>query len=73
MRVNKEQLEALAALPDDMLWSEIVRVAAGYGFTLPKTVPSHGELDKLRETVRGDKLNVSDALKLINNYRKGAK
>jgi hypothetical protein len=73
MRVNKEQLEALAALPDDMLWSEIVRVAATYGFTLPKTTPQHGELERLRETVRGDKLNVSDALKLINSYRRGAK
>jgi hypothetical protein len=71
MRVNKEQLEALAALPDDALWAEIVKMAAGYGFTLPKSTPPHTDLERLRDTVRGDRINVSDALRMLNSYRRG--
>lgn len=70
MKFNKEQLDALIALPDDALWAEIVRMARGYGFKLPEKTPEHSELEKLRDTARGAKVNVSDALKLLNNYRK---
>ena len=70
MRFNKEQLDALVAMPDDKLWSEIVRMAGEYGFTLPKNVPEHSELEKLRDTVRGTKINATEALRLLNNYRR---
>jgi hypothetical protein len=71
MRVNKEQLEMLAALPDDELWREIVKMASSYGFTLPTGTPSHTDLERLRNTVRGDRIKVSDALKMLNEYRRG--
>ncbi len=71
MKINREQIEALAALPDDKLWAEIVKIAASHGFTLPPSTPPHSELEKLRTAVLGNKINVGDALKILNNYRKG--
>lgn len=73
MRINKEKLEALTNLPDDKLWAEIVAVAASYGFALPKETPPKETLAKLRSAVSGDKLNVADAIKVLNKYRKGCK
>jgi hypothetical protein len=46
-------------------------MADSYGFKLPEKTPAHSELEKLRSAVNGTKLNLSDALKLLNNYRKG--
>ena len=71
MKINKEQLEAMAALPDDVLWAEIVAIAAGYGVTLPRETPRHNDLEKLRGAVTGSKLNMSDALRVLNSYRRG--
>lgn len=71
MKINREQIEALAALPDEKLWSEIVKIASAHGFTLPVACPPHSELEKLRGAVLGNKINVGDALKILNNYRKG--
>ena len=70
MKFNKEQLDTLIALPDDALWAEIVRMAKNYGFALPEKTPSHADLEKLRSTVNGANINVSEALKLLNGYRK---
>lgn len=71
MRINKAQLEAIAALPDDKLWATVVNMAKSYGFSLPENTPSHEELEKLRGMVNSEKINVGEALKLLNNYRKG--
>lgn len=70
MRFDREKLEALAALPDEKLWAEVVRIADMYGYSLPKETPSHTDLEKMRGAVRSDKINVSEALKLINQYKK---
>ncbi|MBQ8302355.1 MAG: hypothetical protein IJX97_02255 [Clostridia bacterium] len=69
MRFDKARLEALAALPDDKLWSEVVRIADSFGYTLPKNTPSHSDLEKMREAVRADKINVGEALRLVNRYK----
>ncbi len=71
MRIDKAQLEAIAALPDDQLWKTVVSMARGYGFSLPEKTPPHEELEKLRAAVNSPKINVSEALRLLNNYRKG--
>ena len=71
MRIDKAQLEAIAAMPDDKLWATVVAMARGYGFSLPEKTPSHEELEKLRTAVNADKINVSDAMRVLNNYRKG--
>lgn len=69
MRFDKARLEALAALPDDKLWSEVVRIADSFGYTLPKNTPPHSDLEKMREAVRADKINVGEALRLVNRYK----
>lgn len=73
MRINKEKLEALARLPDDKLWEEIVSAASAYGVSLPRTAPPKETLENLRATVLGGKLNVGDAVKILNKYRKEGK
>ena len=71
MRFDKAKLEALTAMPDDKLWAEIVKIADGFGYSLPKQTPPHDELEKMREAARCQKINVSEALKLVNKYKKG--
>ena len=71
MKIDKSQLEAIAALPDEQLWATVVKMARSYGFSLPEKTPTHSEIEKLRGAVNAEKINVSEALKLLNNYRKG--
>ncbi len=71
MRFDKRQLEALAALPDDELWREVVKIASSYGYSLPTTTPSHENLEKMRSVVREQKINPSEAIRLLNQYKKG--
>lgn len=70
MRFDKAKLEALAALPDDKLWAEVVRIADGFGYALPTQTPSHADLEKMRDAVRCEKINVSEALRVVNQYKK---
>ena len=73
MKVNKEKLASLVAMPDDELWCEIVKIAASHGFKLPEKTPSHEEMEKMRSAVKGGaKLNLTEAIRVIDRYRKGA-
>lgn len=69
MRFDRSQLEALAALPDDRLWEEVVKMAGSYGFSLPTETPKHSDMQKLREAALGSKINLSDAMRLLNQYK----
>lgn len=71
MRINKEELARIAALSDEELWRTVVTMASSYGFKLPEKTPEHSELEKLRATLNGSKLNVSEAVRLLNNYKRG--
>lgn len=71
MKIDKEKLNKLLALPDEQLWAEIVRVGAGYGFTLPKNAPPKEQIDRLRSTVKGDRVNAADAIRILGLIRKG--
>lgn len=71
MKFSREELEALAALPDDKLWCEIQKIAKSYGFSLPEKSPTHEELEKLRKIALGSKISTPEAMMLINKYRKG--
>lgn len=73
MKFNKEQLDALIALPDDALWAEVIKLAKGYGVALPEKTPSHQELMKLRGVVSGSQINMFEAMKLLNEYKKGCR
>ena len=69
MRFDRSQLEALAALPDDKLWEEVVKMASAYGFSLPNETPAHSDMQKLRDTALGSKINLSEAMRLLNRYK----
>lgn len=70
MRFDREKLEALAALPDDKLWAEVVRIAGSFGYSLPRETPPHAELEKMRNAARSEKINVSEAMRLVNQYKR---
>ena len=74
MKIDKEKIATLCALPDDALWAEIVKIGAEYGFALPKATPDHESMEKLRSAANGGtKLDLTAALRLINAYRRSAK
>ena len=73
MKINREKILELAAKPDAELWCEIVKIAGAHGIRLPDKSPSHEELEALRAAVTGAKINVGDALRLIDAYRKREK
>lgn len=73
MKINKEKLDALCALPDEELWREVQKIAATYGLKLPDKTPSKEEMQKMRSTVCGTKINLSEAIKLINSYKGGGR
>jgi hypothetical protein len=71
MKFTKEEIDRLAALPDDELWCQVQNIARGYGLNLPNTQPSHAELEKLRGIATGGKISMSEAMMLINKYKRG--
>ena len=74
MRIDKEKIKSMCALPDDELWAQIVQVGRDHGFTLPSAVPSHSDMERLRDAVNGgSRVNLGAALKIIDSYRKSAK
>ena len=71
MLINKEQMKALAEKSDRELWKEIQRMGSAHGYTLPDSMPSHDNMEKIRRAMLGiDKFNMNDAIKLMNNYKK---
>jgi hypothetical protein len=73
MNFSREEIEALAALPDDKLWEKVQEIAKSYGITLPSKTPSHAELEKLRKIATGGKISMPEAMYLINKYKRGQK
>lgn len=73
MKINKEKLEALCAMPDEELWREIKKIAETYGLKLPDKTPSKEEMQKMRNTVCGTRINFAEAIKLINSYKGGGR
>ena len=71
MKIDREKLAELCALDDDELWQTVRRLAAQHGFALPERTPSREEMAKMRAAVSGTKINLGEAVKLINEYRRG--
>ncbi len=69
MKFDRAKLEALAALPDDKLWAEVLKIADSFGYSLPKQTPPHSDLQKMRDMVKSDRINVSEAMRLVNKYK----
>ncbi len=70
MKFSKDELERLAALPDEALWCEIQKIARGYGLSLPERMPPHQDLEKLRSFARGEKIPTAEMMRLVSKYRK---
>lgn len=70
MRFDKEKLEALAALPDDKLWAEVLRIADSFGYALPRETPPHSELEKMRNAVQGGNINTLEAMRMVNRLKR---
>lgn len=74
MRIDKEKLAGVVAMPDEELWDMICSVARSHGIRLPEKCPPHAELEKVRMALtHGASPNVAEAIRVVNNYRKGAK
>ncbi len=74
MRLDRDKINALAALNDDALWEEIKKMTAEYSISLPEKTPPHEELQKLRSLFcDSEKINLFGAMKLLNNYKRGIK
>ena len=70
MKINKEELRRMADLPDDAMWHGICTVAKNNGYNLTATQPSHKELEKIREILRGEvKIGMLEAMRMINTYK----
>ena len=70
MRLDKDKLNELVALPDDELWRTVVEIGKSRAFTLPDKTPAHEELEKLRAIAKdGSMMNVAAAMKLLGKYR----
>ena len=71
MRIDRERIAALAAKPDDELWREVVSIATQHGISLPKQTPPHADLERLRQAVSGEKIKLGEAMRLLNEYKRG--
>ncbi len=71
MRINSEKLSELAALPDDRLWAEIVRMGKNFGYSIPERTPPHSDMERIRSAITGSKINLGDAMQLLRMYGKG--
>ena len=75
MNFDGSKLEAFAALPDDILWSEVRKMAGAHGLSLPAEAPPHDELEKLRAMCTGaTKISMLQAMRIVNDLkRRGGK
>ena len=74
MKLNRDDLRALAKEDDQKLWETVKGIAKSYGYSLTDKTPSKEELKKLREILSGEvNFSMSDAKRLINQYKNGGK
>ena len=71
MKINKDKLASLSAMDDESLWRQIKNIGAAYGIKLPDKTPPKAELDRVREALSGPRLNLTQAIDIINGYRRG--
>ena len=71
MKIDRAKLAELCALSDEELWQTVRGIAAQHGLSLPESTPSGDDMARMRAAVSGTKLNLSEAAKIINEYRRG--
>ena len=71
MKIDKERLKMIAQKSDADLWREILSLAESHGYNLPKEQPKSEDIERIRRALSGiEKISLSDAAKIINNYKK---
>ena len=70
MKIDKQRIAELSSLPDEKLWAEIVNIGASHGCNMPRAVPPHAELEKLRAAVSGEKMKLGEAMKILQGLRR---
>ncbi len=70
MKLNKNMVEKLQGLDDNALWCEIRNMAASYGLKLPDKTPTEAELRKVREALQIGEISTTDAMRLVNEYKR---
>ena len=71
MKIDKEKLSALAALPDEKLWAVITKMAGERGFDIPAELPSKETLERIRRAMTGaEKISLADAARIMKSYKK---
>lgn len=71
MKLDPQQMRALASLSDVELWEKVVSIGESHGFTVPKQPPSPEDMRRLRQVLTaGETIRLTDAVRLVNEYRK---
>ena len=71
MRLDKEKINRLAALPDEQLWKEIQSMLKKHGIFLPDRVPSTEDMKRLRDAFAvGEGISPMEAARFIGEYKK---
>ncbi len=73
MKIDREKIAELCALGDDELWARVREIASAHGLKLPESTPSREDMAKMRDAVSGTKINIGEAVKIVNEYRRGRK
>ena len=71
MKINKEKLETLAALPDNELWAQISKMAKERGFDLPSEAPQRETMEKIRRALTGaERISLAEAARIMQSYKR---
>ncbi len=73
MKLDKSITERLCKLSDEELWCEIRRIALSYGICLPEGMPTSDDLCKVRHALDAGEISTRDAMRIVNEYKRGKK
>ena len=72
MKIDKEKIAAMAALPDEELWKKVREIAKENGIKLPEKDPTAKDMQALKAVLlSGERINPLAAAKLISNLKRG--
>lgn len=70
MRIDKEKLDTLMRLDDKALWSEIVKMARGFGFNISDEAPRGDDMQKIRSLLGEGRISPHGAMKLLQSLKR---
>lgn len=74
MKINTERLSKFAELDDAALWSAMLGMAEAHGQKINAPMPCHSDMERIRRILRGEeKIGMTEAVRILNSYKKGGK